>query len=540
MEDSPPAKRVPHTTTSRSRDCLHGMSGPRIPPVNDILRETLERIASQLYLDASHWLERLPLMCQRVGDISNAGAMVAGTQYLPRNVAAEITEVANLITLYLNESFSEGPPFTAPRVAELLLDPEKEGYPLPSALHVLNFLHALSRAVFVSSTAMDFDDMLYTEEENAAAPQIEQVPWLTTKVEDSDDARNEINQLEVTSNRDEMTPNREDEDGGSIEKNMIYEMREIEQCQSPAKEAIGSATKEKCATTNEHDANAKLEASETPGRKTEGGCTVGIPDTESEMTPSVEQKHEISENGQLPASASTDAPNFKYPQNYEFDCSEKSSGTEDDVQNSKASYESTSSLAESAAAHYQDAVDSSKHMERQSVLDKSQNLPDTQKCSDATLTSRQTETSPDASGQSTGKSVAEERTCNATKCHEKEPDQSYQDQMERDSGQDNIYDQAQLISTNTSALKDSPIDKQGESDLHWKGRLKELENQESVELEMEKDETNDNAYQNAMEKQLEVASNDCKVSKSVGATRFASKRNSEGQVVREKDEIFGG
>lgn len=208
------------------------MSGPKIPKVEDLLREALKIISLQLYDDVDHWCQWLALLCQRIRDVANAGATKdASTLHLPRNIGKEITEVANRIIAHANLTFASSPPFTAPRLAELLLCPEIEGYLLNSEFHVLNYLNALLRTIMVSSTVLDFDDMVALEEPQPAPPPMTKLLWHTDVAENSN----------CKSSGPGDPANTIPEKDAVIIKNMEYETQEIQHCLSPEKSATKRA-----------------------------------------------------------------------------------------------------------------------------------------------------------------------------------------------------------------------------------------------------------------------------------------------------------
>lgn len=154
------------------------MSSLDIAPIDLSLHEALTHISCQTYLDCSHWKTALEPLCLRIKQIADAGALVAGTRYLPRNVAAEIDTLVLLITTHAKATFQEAPPFTAPRVAEMILSPQSLGYTLSSSLHILNFLSALERILSTSSTILDFGLVCEPLVADSKVNGLEQILWV--------------------------------------------------------------------------------------------------------------------------------------------------------------------------------------------------------------------------------------------------------------------------------------------------------------------------------------------------------------------------
>ncbi|KAL7665977.1 hypothetical protein ABC855_g1570 [[Candida] zeylanoides] len=74
----------------------------------------------------------------------------------PKSVLEQISVKSQKMCSRLESEFPRTPPFTVVRLAELVLSPEKSGYPLTSPPNILKFFNALSRLLCVSSTISDF------------------------------------------------------------------------------------------------------------------------------------------------------------------------------------------------------------------------------------------------------------------------------------------------------------------------------------------------------------------------------------------------
>lgn len=87
----------------------------------------------------------------------------------------------NKLLRHLEANFSQSPPFSILRMAEVLYDPSKEGYKLNSIANILKYLSSLSKIILVISCVEDFPEPDFKPEavENVQEdiPLIK-IPWL--------------------------------------------------------------------------------------------------------------------------------------------------------------------------------------------------------------------------------------------------------------------------------------------------------------------------------------------------------------------------
>ncbi|EGW31151.1 uncharacterized protein SPAPADRAFT_142855 [Spathaspora passalidarum NRRL Y-27907] len=97
------------------------------------------------------------------------------------------------IKSHINAFFQQSPPFTITRIAEVINDPEKEGYSIANNAKLVKYFNSLKKLVLVSSSIDDFPQVNVPDNENgektepvvkvvgqsaATIPLIE-IPWLS-------------------------------------------------------------------------------------------------------------------------------------------------------------------------------------------------------------------------------------------------------------------------------------------------------------------------------------------------------------------------
>lgn len=142
-----------------------------IPPIGDSLELTLLGIVEDK-LDRNdkeaQWLrEILPGIIERLNLISKiAEDHFEGINRSKdnENVLNKIRGSKEKILKHLNANFFERPPFTIKRIAEMLVNPEREGYKLKSNANILKFFNSLTKTVLVYSSILDFPEETYSNE----------------------------------------------------------------------------------------------------------------------------------------------------------------------------------------------------------------------------------------------------------------------------------------------------------------------------------------------------------------------------------------
>lgn len=148
------------------------------PHLAEVLREITA--THKLEVSGDKWRAALPSLVARINaiaatalergatapanaPISTAAPITAstGTHTLshfakPKSVLEQISVQSQKACNRLESAFPRSPPFTVARLAELVLSPEKSGYPLTTPPNILKFFNALSRLLCVSSTIADF------------------------------------------------------------------------------------------------------------------------------------------------------------------------------------------------------------------------------------------------------------------------------------------------------------------------------------------------------------------------------------------------
>lgn len=69
---------------------------------------------------------------------------------------SQINDKINECIEQLETKFEEQPPFTLPRISEIIADPGQAGYKLDSSNNILKMFNAIYRLVSVTSTVYDY------------------------------------------------------------------------------------------------------------------------------------------------------------------------------------------------------------------------------------------------------------------------------------------------------------------------------------------------------------------------------------------------
>lgn len=129
------------------------------------------------------WGSILPLLVAHVDKLGQAVLDQEDTKTASKegDFASRIAE-KKLAVLTQLQRFPKNPPFTVLRIAELLVDPLKEGYVLDSQSRVLKYLNSLAKTVLVSSSVGQFPQVQFGVERDTvatpAAPLVP-IPWLS-------------------------------------------------------------------------------------------------------------------------------------------------------------------------------------------------------------------------------------------------------------------------------------------------------------------------------------------------------------------------
>ncbi|ODV80554.1 uncharacterized protein CANTADRAFT_4581 [Suhomyces tanzawaensis NRRL Y-17324] len=177
----------------------------QIPPLQPELAALLEDVADSKknqQLVALAWREKLLPGLQ-----THLAAMVdvslsQGEQFSVRpegvDLQKSIVGVHKRITDHILDNFTQLPPFTLPRLAEVLLRPQNEGYLLGNNVAVLKYFNALAKLVLVSSGIEDFPPITFLEpsqtreimepirtSQTAVSIPLVEIPWLKQEENDT-------------------------------------------------------------------------------------------------------------------------------------------------------------------------------------------------------------------------------------------------------------------------------------------------------------------------------------------------------------------
>lgn len=122
-----------------------------LPPIDPQLAEQLSIIIENKTFDKTkngiEWESKLLSMIltrlDQIIDVSNE----------PNE---DIITASRRIKSHINSHFLQSPPFTIPRIAEVLIDPTKEGYDLEDSNKIIKLFNSLTKLFLVSSTVDDF------------------------------------------------------------------------------------------------------------------------------------------------------------------------------------------------------------------------------------------------------------------------------------------------------------------------------------------------------------------------------------------------
>lgn len=133
-------------------------------------------------IDSIRWKAILPKLTDRLSTIVSIAK--TGDQYGTRPVGVNLPEAIEKkykrIESHIEANFTELPPFTIPRLAEILLDPAAEGYDLVNNIQILKYFNSLARLVLVSSVILDYPPTTFTNGNDATI--VEQVMTSQTAV----------------------------------------------------------------------------------------------------------------------------------------------------------------------------------------------------------------------------------------------------------------------------------------------------------------------------------------------------------------------
>ncbi|CUM47583.1 uncharacterized protein AC631_05167 [Debaryomyces fabryi] len=172
-----------------------------IPPLEPQLAEIFEDVVfSKQYkeLPQVKWSsDILPKLINRLEEIASL-ANKHGEKYSKRPRGVDLPQSINrrkdAIVRHLNDVFLNKPPFTIQRIAEITLNPEKEGYSLTNNAKVLKYFNSFSKLVVVASSVFDYPEVTFVNPtmggSKATNPPTNQtvqtiplvpIPWLKTE-----------------------------------------------------------------------------------------------------------------------------------------------------------------------------------------------------------------------------------------------------------------------------------------------------------------------------------------------------------------------
>lgn len=140
----------------------------------------------------------LPKLITRLDQLSELSQQ--GNQFgKPKNVdlPETIKKINETIKKHLVTSKTISPPFTIYRIAEMIMDPNSQGYNLIDNDQLLKYFNSLKKVFIVSSTVAEFPPVELcnevTEEESKSTRRVAnnisliEIPWLITSEKDNND-----------------------------------------------------------------------------------------------------------------------------------------------------------------------------------------------------------------------------------------------------------------------------------------------------------------------------------------------------------------
>lgn len=126
----------------------------------------------------------------------------------------DIHSKCDKVISHLTENFKESPPFSVVRLAEVVRDPQAEGYDVSTEVGIAKFMNGLIRISFVSSTIDDFPAPTFRDvpQQSDGIPLVK-IPWLSDiKKREKDDVeeseKKRVKSDEMDMSLDSISPER--------------------------------------------------------------------------------------------------------------------------------------------------------------------------------------------------------------------------------------------------------------------------------------------------------------------------------------------
>ncbi|CCE85235.1 Piso0_004817 [Millerozyma farinosa CBS 7064] len=156
--------------------------------MNEQLHKTLKSLASSdqaCTIDENDWKNKaLPGILESIEQIGSTSIEIEKSSPHDQEAIRKLDRGKLRLISHLKAHFGVAAPFTIRRIAELLLDPKKEGYTLNTLQEKVKFFNALSKSVLVSSALNEFPVETFNANDNASASEdvnsvdkMVRIPW---------------------------------------------------------------------------------------------------------------------------------------------------------------------------------------------------------------------------------------------------------------------------------------------------------------------------------------------------------------------------
>lgn len=157
--------------------------------MNEQLHKTLKSLASSdqaCTIDEDDWKNKaLPGILELIEQIGSTSIETKQVSPSDQEAIKKLERSKSRLASHLKTHFGAAAPFTIRRIAELLLDPKKEGYASNTLQEKVKFFNALSKSVLVSSALNEFPVETFNANDNASAlddvnsvDKMVRIPWL--------------------------------------------------------------------------------------------------------------------------------------------------------------------------------------------------------------------------------------------------------------------------------------------------------------------------------------------------------------------------
>lgn len=157
--------------------------------MNEQFHKTLKSLASSdqaCTIDEDDWKNKaLPSILELIEQIGSTSIETEKISPSDQEAIRKLERGKSRLVSHLKTHFGVAAPFTTRRIAELLLNPRKEGYALNTLQEKVKFFNALSKSVLVSSTLNEFPVETFNVNDNVSAledvnsvDKMVHIPWL--------------------------------------------------------------------------------------------------------------------------------------------------------------------------------------------------------------------------------------------------------------------------------------------------------------------------------------------------------------------------